>query len=290
MPSQLHEALLLLFRNRPTLAPELLRYALHFELPAFTEARIDSADLTEVKPAEYHADLVVLLLDGVPVYGIVIEAQLARDPRKKFVWPVYATSLRARLEVPVSLLVVTADEATARWAAQPIELGNGGVFRPLVLSPSGVPQIVDEAQALADPELAVLSAMAHGRDADSSKAAHIALAAQLAILVLDDERRRMYLDLVLKSLSEAAQRELRAMDPAKYEYQSDFAKQYIGLGRAEGEVRGRAALLQRLLTLRFGPLPADVTERLANATIDELDVIGERLLNAQSIQEALTSQ
>ena len=97
MPSQLHEALLLLFRNRPTLAPELIRNALHFELPAFTEARIDSADLTEVKPAEYHADLVVLLLDGVPVYGIVIEAQLTRDPRKKFVSPVYAMSLRARL-------------------------------------------------------------------------------------------------------------------------------------------------------------------------------------------------
>jgi hypothetical protein len=58
MPSQLHEALLLLFRNRPTLAPELMRDALHCELPAFTEARIDSADLTDVKPAEYRADLV----------------------------------------------------------------------------------------------------------------------------------------------------------------------------------------------------------------------------------------
>jgi hypothetical protein len=97
MPSELHEALLLLFRNRPMLAPELMRDALHVELPPFTEARIDSADLTEIKPAEYRADLVVLLLDGVPVYGIVVEAQLSRDPRKKFVWPIYATSLRARL-------------------------------------------------------------------------------------------------------------------------------------------------------------------------------------------------
>ena len=96
MPSELHEALLLLFRNRPTLAPELMRDALHVDVPAFTEARIDSADLTEVKPVEYRADLVVLLLDGVPVYGIVVEAQLQRDARKKFVWPVYATNLRAR--------------------------------------------------------------------------------------------------------------------------------------------------------------------------------------------------
>jgi hypothetical protein len=38
MPSQLHEALLLLFRNRPSLAPELLRDALHVELPEYTEA------------------------------------------------------------------------------------------------------------------------------------------------------------------------------------------------------------------------------------------------------------
>ena len=246
MPSHLHEALLLLFRNRPTLAPDLIRDALHFELPAFTEARIDSADLTDVKPAEYRADLVVLLLYGVPVYGIVIEAQLARDPRKKFVWPVYATSLRARLEVPVSLLVVTADETIARWAAQPIELGNGGVFRPLVLSPSGVPEIVDEVQARADPELAVLSAMAHGRDRDVSKAVRIALAAELA-------------------------------------GQGEFARRYFGQGLAEG----RAALLQRLLTQRFGPLPAEVTERLSAATIDELDAIGERLLSAATLKEAL---
>ena len=60
MPSQLHEVLLQLFRNRPGLAPELLRDALHQELPSYTEARIDSADLSEVQPAEYRADLVVL--------------------------------------------------------------------------------------------------------------------------------------------------------------------------------------------------------------------------------------
>jgi hypothetical protein len=283
MPSQLHEALLLLFRNRPMLAPELMRDTLHFELPAFTEARIDSADLTEVKPAEYRADLVVLLLDGVLVYGIVVEAQLSRDPSKKFVWPVYATNLRARLEVPVALLVVVADEATARWAVQPIELGNGGVFRPLVLRLSGVPEIVDEAQARADPELAVLSAMAHGRDEDVSKAVRIALAAELAGQGLDEQRWGMYLDLVFDSLSEAARKELRAMNPAKYEYRSEFARHYFGQGLAEG----RSTLLQRLLTRRFGPLPAEVTGRLSSATIDELDAIGERLLSAQSLEEAL---
>ena len=70
MPSHLHEALLLLFRNRPALAPELLREALHVQLPDYTDVRIDSADLTDIQPAEYRADLVVLLLRDTPVLGI----------------------------------------------------------------------------------------------------------------------------------------------------------------------------------------------------------------------------
>src|ERR1700722_8954802 len=76
MPSHLHEALLLLFRYRQVLAPELLRDALHVELPDYTEVRIDSADLTDIQPAEYRADLVILLLHGSPVLGIVLELQL----------------------------------------------------------------------------------------------------------------------------------------------------------------------------------------------------------------------
>jgi hypothetical protein len=72
MPSYLHEALLMLFRNRPALAPELLRDALHVSLPDYTEVRIDSADLTDIQPAEYRADLVVLLLHSTPVLGIVL--------------------------------------------------------------------------------------------------------------------------------------------------------------------------------------------------------------------------
>jgi hypothetical protein len=101
----------------------------------------------------------------------------------------------------------------------------------------------------------------------------------------------LYLDLVLASLSEAAKRELKAMDPAKYEYQSDFAKQYIALGkeegRHEGSVQGRAELVSRLLARRFGALPAAAAERLSAASAAELDAIGERLLTAESLDEAL---
>jgi hypothetical protein len=249
----------------------------------YTDVRIDSAELTEIQPAEYRADLVVLLLEGIPVLGIVVEAQLSPDERKRFVWPVYAVNLRARLEAPVCVLVVTADEATARWAARSIDLGGGNRFTPLVLSPSGVPEVTDETLAQSDPELAVLSAMAHGHDADYGKAARIAIAAQLASLGVDAERSRLYFDLVRASLSEAARKELKAMDPAKYEYQSDFAKRYV----AQGKLHGRAELVTRQLTLRFGSLPSDAQARIAAASIEELDAIGERLLTAQTLEEAL---
>jgi hypothetical protein len=269
------------------LAAELLQDALQVNVPRYTEVRVDSADLTDVQPAEYRADLVVLLIERVPVLGIVVEAQLAPVRRKRFVWPAYVANLRARFECPVCLLVVTADEAVARWAAKPIDMGAGNSFVPLVLRPSGVPEVTDENAARSDPELAVLSAMAHGQDADPHKAAQIALVAQLASLGLDEDRSRLYFDLVLASLSEAARRELQTMDPAKYEYQSDFAKRYLAQGIEQGVAQGKSTLILKLLTLRFGQIEDEAKRRIAQATNEELDAIGERLLAAQTLQDAL---
>jgi hypothetical protein len=104
MASMQHEGLLLLFRNRPSLAPELLRDVLKFPLPPYSEARVESAELTEVVPTEYRADLVVLLLNGEPVFAIVVEVQLSRDEDKRKTWPLYLTSLRSRVGCPTALM------------------------------------------------------------------------------------------------------------------------------------------------------------------------------------------
>jgi len=87
----------------PRLVPELLRDALQQSLPEFTEARVESADLTNIQPAEYRADLVVLLLNDKPVLGVVVEAQLARDDDKHYAWPAYVANLRTRFKCPVCL-------------------------------------------------------------------------------------------------------------------------------------------------------------------------------------------
>jgi hypothetical protein len=46
VPSFTHDVLVMLFKNRPTLAPELLRDVLHVAVPAFQQARVGDATLT----------------------------------------------------------------------------------------------------------------------------------------------------------------------------------------------------------------------------------------------------
>jgi uncharacterized protein DUF4351 len=297
MPSQLHESHLLLFRNQPALAAALIRGALGGTLPAFREARDVSADLTEVQPAEYRADMVIELWSDRPVHGIIVEVQLSRSARKRFVWPAYVANLHARLKCPVSLLVVTPHERVARWAAKPVHMGGDCWFAPYVVGPSGIPEVTDQALALDNPELAVLSAMAHGLKADPARAIEIALAARHASAGLDADRADLYVDLIINSLSEAARRALMNMDlrKHKYRFQSVWAReqlaegvaQGVAQGRAEGEIRGRAALVMRLLTARFGHVAPQVDDRIQHASIAELDAIGERLLTARTLQEAI---
>ena len=231
-----HEILVDLFKNRPSLAAEILVEVLGLPLPAYTEARIASADLTEIQPAEYRADVVVVLLDcDVPIRVVIVEVQLAVDPKKRLSWPAYVTLSRAVHGCPAALLVVAPDPVVAGWCGEPIETGVPGfVLRPPVLRRTEVPVVTDLGEAARRPELGVLSALAHG---ESEQGATIAAAVLPAIEGLDDDRLRLYYDLVYNSLNEAARRTLEAMMKG-YEYQSDFAKKYVAQGHAEGLTEG----------------------------------------------------
>src|SRR5215210_361204 len=265
MPSMAHEILVDLFKNRPSLAAEILAEVLGAALPPYTEARLVSTDLTEIQPAEYRADVVVALLDGdIPVKVIIVEVQLAPDPRKRLSWPAYVTVSRAIHGCPADLLVVAPDPVVAGWCAEPIEIGVAGfVLRPPVLRRSAVPIVTDPGEAARRPELGVLSAIAHG---ENEQGATIAAAVLPAIRGLDDVRARLYYDLVYNSLNEAARRALEAMMKG-YEYQSDFARKYVAQGRVEGRTEGRTEGLTEGLT-------QGRTEEAARAVLTVLRVRG----------------
>ncbi len=260
MAAMAHEVLVDLFKNRPSLGAELLSEALGVALPPYTDARLVSIDLTQIQPAEYRADVVVLLLDGdAPIWVLIIEVQLGVDPRKRYSWPEYTMGSRATHHCPVSLLVVAPDPDVAAWCAEPIETGIPGfVLRPPVLGREAVPVVTSSAEAARRPELAVLSAMAHG---EGELGAAIAAAVLPAVAGLGDERARFYGDLVLNSLNEAARRALEAMMKG-YEYQSDFAKKYVAQGEAQGEAKARAHDVLTVLQARGVEIPDAARERV----------------------------
>lgn len=285
-----------MFRVRPALAADLLAGPLRVPVPPFEAARLSSSELTEVAPTEYRADAVVTLnVGGKPVLGVVIEVQLHKDPRKRYVWPVYIATLQARLECPVVLLVLCHHPDVAAWCARPMRVcAMSPMWTPLVLGPQRVPVVTDDVLARLQPELTVLSTLAHG-DREDPTAVFEALLAALDSIDLD--RANLYADLVLAELPAAARARLEEfMTTAPDKYRSDFARRWFSEGEAEGKAEGKAEgraegearALLALLEARSIPVPDDVRgEVMACTDPDQLDAWIRRAATADRIEDVL---
>lgn len=307
MASQLHENILSLFDNHPLLVTELLRIAQQSQLPIFAKLDSKGADFTKIKPTEYRADRVFVMYStsGKPVLGTVIEVQLSRDRRKKLSWPVYSTELRARLKCPVIVLVVTPYASIERWSCMPIDLGGGNLFVPLVMGPSRIPVITELTKAKHCPELAILSSIAHAKTPEAEKIAKSAIKASLQ---LDEETRKFYTDWVMVNMPHHVQQALEKFMgvPANYQYQSNFAKQWIAFGKQEGKVEGRLEgkvegkvegrlegeriLVLKLLKIKFRKVSKAALERIEKASMPELELWAGRILIANTLDEVFASR
>lgn len=291
MPTIPHEAPLLLLRERPSLIAELLRDALGLVLPAHNDARVDESDFTQLVPAESRADLVVTLLrDTAPVMGIVVETQLARKPEKRFTWPLYAAALHARLRCATALVVIAPDDAVARWAAEPIAtLQLGSAFAPIVIDRARIPVLTSPAEAARAPELAVLSALAHGREECGIDIARAALATAAS---LDDNQRTLYTDLVLYALSAAARGILELeMNLRDYEFKSDFFKEKVARSEARAEAHGEARIVLAVLSARGITVPDAVRAAILAATdVDRLERWGRRAATVATAEDVVREE
>jgi hypothetical protein len=103
-----------------------------------------------------------------------------------------------------------------------------------------------------------------------------------AILKLDDDRARLYYDLLYNSFNEAVRREMLMIKG--YEYQSDFAKKYV----AEGRTQEAARNLLSVLRVRGIVVPDGVRERiLAETEPERLERWLEKAVVAASVNEVL---
>jgi len=74
--------------------------------------------------------------------------------------------------------------------------------------------------------------------------------------------------------------ELRVMLAERLE---EWAHGYEAKGMQQGMQQGEGAFLRRLLTRRFGALPNIIETSLAEAGIDQLEIWGDRILDAKSL-------
>jgi len=142
--------------------------------------------------------------------------------------------------------------------------------------------VTDHAAAAANPELAVLSAIAHGGD-ELERALAVGQAGLSAVEALgkvDAERAVIYFDLIRAALSDAARKAIDAMISQKYEFQSDFALRYI----AEGKAEGRASSVIGVLEARGIVLTAEARARILGCT--DLDVLDDWVRRAVRVEYA----
>ena len=303
-----HEGLLELVRRQPDVVPHLLTEVLHVPVPRFTEARLSESTLNEPVPVEHHADAVVLLaVRDRPVLGIIVEAQLRRDNRKRYAWPQYAMNARARHKCPFLVLVVTPSPLVARWAGQPIDVGNGTVFRQRIIGPQTIPKLTDAGRAARDPELALLSAMAHGRR-NTPTARQIVIATFTGLSRLaDDDQRLLYSLLVQASLSASLRKALemlpdlrkfmtasqrRSYDKAEAKGLADGRAKGLADGLAKGLAKGKAEAkaedVLKVLTLRGLRITARHRRQIRECTdLATLDRWLERALSIASVDDLL---
>ena len=267
MPSLTHESLVTMFRVTPALAVDVLRTVLGITVPAFDRVTVVDADATDAVPTEFRTDGVVLLwardARGVErcVLVIIVEAQLGEDGDKLYSWPVYAAVMRARRRCPAYVLAVAPDEATARWASQPIAVSPGaGTWHALVLGPREVPHVERPEYAREHPELTVMSALMHANGDVHGEAVVRAIPAALGALDLESGRLylltlRQVLRPALRALLEALMIEktpFGELEVPEWLYKAEQAARQKGLdeGVEKGVERGLAQSILTVLSAR----------------------------------------
>ncbi|WP_433545987.1 hypothetical protein ACQPZG_13115 [Streptomyces sp. CA-294286] len=276
-----HEALHRIFQEDPGIFARAFRaQGIPFADPeSVTEM---PTDLTELKPLERRVDTLLRIrgVDGEE-YLLAVEAQNKRDPDKASSWAYYLAHLHAKYGLPVVLVVVCRDRATAAWASSPVDFGTSQwpslTLRPLVLGPHNLPVFTDPVLAAQDVPLASLSAIAHSRDPEAGA---ILKALVVALTTIDPDTALVYAELTEQGLGNtpAAQtwRDLMTADldlsffrsETQQRIRREAREEGRGEGREEGREEGLASGVLVVLEARGVAVPDSVRARVLACTED----------------------
>ena len=155
----------------------------------------------------------------------------------------------------------------------------------MVLGPDNVPVITDPEVAAANPELAAMGVMMHGRHQPVVEAFVDALES------VKHGYAPKYYEYAYSMAAPAVRRILEELvSSATWPVYSPFAKEHFGRGkeegRAEGRAEGEAQSLLRVLAARHIDVPEEVRARiLACGDLRQLDVWLDRAATATSVAD-----
>ncbi|MFF7097016.1 hypothetical protein ACFY9A_32165 [Streptomyces rubradiris] len=289
-----HEALHRIFQKDPELLTRALQRVLGVPFPRPTEIAALNVDLTEIEPVERRVDTLLRAETDEGTYLLVVESQGKADKRKRGSWPYYLSYLYEKYRCEPVLIVITQSGSTAKWASRPIRLGFPGwhslTVRPLVLGPDNVPVIADEKQAEADPTLAVLSAMTHGR---GPGAMAILESLASALRTIDSDSAAVFAQFVDSCLADPQAKQMwrDLMTAVQYFWRHPLAEQVREEGREQGRLQKQQEMTLRVLEWRGIPVPDAVRERvLACEDLDQLEVWTQRAVHATNAAELFTDE
>ncbi|WP_405931723.1 hypothetical protein [Streptomyces sp. NBC_00827] len=198
---------------------------------------------------------------SVEAFVLAVEAQQRRDTAKESSWAYYVAYLQAKYDLPVLLLVVCQDRATAKWATGPFACDardwTAQRTYPLVVGPDNLPVITDERTAAENLTMAAFSADYFNDFLDNSLGKTPA-----------GEKWREILSFVSYFPGRGTVRETAYLE-----------------GKAEGEVKGILSVLE----VRGIPVPDSVRERITTCTdLDRLDAWLDRSRTVAQAEDLFT--
>ncbi|MGA5487815.1 hypothetical protein ACPCK1_08575 [Streptomyces pseudogriseolus] len=285
MVTATHEASHRLFQEHPeALAPVF--EALGLPPPSKPDFRELSPDTTEIRPVERRADTVLMFEPDMGEHFVLaVEAQTKKDPEKARNWAYDVAYLRAKYDLPVLLVAVCRDSATAAWAMGPFACSVGPwttqVTRPFVLGPQTVPEVTEEAEVARRPALAALSAIVHSQ---GRRTAAILETVARGLVALEPDITRYWFEVVEVGLESTPAREnwRKLMQDVVTHFPGHgtlFEEKYLE-GKAEGEAKG----ILRVLEVRGLAISDDVRARITTCT--DLDRLHDWLDRSGTVERA----
>jgi predicted transposase YdaD len=219
-----------------------------------------------------------------------VELQSTNDPRMAFRMLDYLVAIeREYKRVPRQLVLYVGKAAMRMESRIAVSRLSFEVTMVDIRSLDGEPLL--ESDSLDDNIVSILA-----RQPDARRAVHRILE---KIAASSPERRAEALQELtilagLRSLGEFVEEESRQMpileDIMDHDLFGPLLRRGMAAGRVEGRVEEARALVQKQIARRFGTLPDWVSERMIQLGIEELEDLGVRLLDAQSLEELFVAE